>query len=60
MKMMNGLVYENEVKEKNCIAMIDNPTTDDIKWLFGTYKKANTLIYKNGNIQRAYLRADYE
>ena len=57
MKLPQGKIYMNEVNEKNCIAITDNPQPDEIEYFFKNYyNNAEKLIYVNGDVVKEYLR----
>lgn len=53
MRLPNGKIFMNEVKEKYCIAITDNPQADEIEYYFKIYN-AEKLIYINGEIKKEY------
>lgn len=59
MKAPKGEVFKDEVKFENCIALIDSPDDEDIRFLFKNYK-TDILIYAKGKETIIYKRKDFE
>lgn len=57
MRLPNGKIFMNEVKEKCCIAITDSPQADEIEYYFKIYN-AEKLIYINGEIKKEYLKGE--
>ena len=56
MRLPQGNIYTNEINEKNCIAITDNPQPDEIEYFFKNYINAEKLIYVNGDVVKEYFR----
>lgn len=59
LKMPNGEIFINEVKNENSICITDNPDKSEIKYLFKEWKNAEKLIYVKGNFKKEFERKDY-